>query len=357
MPCFTDDEVAAAHARIAMQQAVGLDVRWVASDEFDAMNPAMAPGHDAGRVVRRRATGTSTRRATCWPTPPRSSRAGVEVFERTAFTGLLRRRRRASPACGRRPATIATARVVLTGGPTLAAVGEAAGVRIPAGGARHQVVVTEDHPDFAPTGCRWCFDLASGIYWRPEEGGDDVGDEQPRRAAGQASRVRLGLLRVDARADGAARPDHRDGSACAGSGRRPSTSRPTTCRSSARRSTADGAVAGTMVAAAGGHGMMWGPGVSKAAADLALEGTTDVVDTPTSASTASTSTAAAASTPTPSPCPSPRSPDADPLNARSAHGRTREVALEHVTVVTRARQRGGPGRRRQRRRRADRSTG
>lgn len=43
--------------------------------------------------------------------------------------------------------------------------------------------------------------------------------------------------------------------------------------------TGDGAVAGTVVAAAGGHGMMWGPGVSRAAADLALGGVTDVVDT------------------------------------------------------------------------------
>jgi sarcosine oxidase subunit beta len=36
---------------------------------------------------------------------------------------------------------------------------------------------------------------------------------------------------------------------------------------------------GTTVAAAGGHGMMWGPGVARAAADLALTGTTDLVDT------------------------------------------------------------------------------
>ena len=43
--------------------------------------------------------------------------------------------------------------------------------------------------------------------------------------------------------------------------------------------TADGPVAGTTVAAAGGHGMMWGPGVARAAADLALTGTSDVVDT------------------------------------------------------------------------------
>jgi sarcosine oxidase subunit beta len=37
-------------------------------------------------------------------------------------------------------------------------------------------------------------------------------------------------------------------------------------------------VPGTTVAAAGGHGMMWGPGVARAAADLALHGRTDVVD-------------------------------------------------------------------------------
>ena len=43
--------------------------------------------------------------------------------------------------------------------------------------------------------------------------------------------------------------------------------------------TPEGPVSGTTVAAAGGHGMMWGPGVSRAAADLALTGATDVVDT------------------------------------------------------------------------------
>ena len=42
--------------------------------------------------------------------------------------------------------------------------------------------------------------------------------------------------------------------------------------------TPGGPVAGTTVAAAGGHGMMWGPGVAKAAADVALTGVTDVVD-------------------------------------------------------------------------------
>jgi sarcosine oxidase, subunit beta len=40
----------------------------------------------------------------------------------------------------------------------------------------------------------------------------------------------------------------------------------------------DAAVLGTVVASAGGHGMMWGPAVSRAAADLLLDGSTSVVD-------------------------------------------------------------------------------
>src|SRR5947207_5448050 len=41
----------------------------------------------------------------------------------------------------------------------------------------------------------------------------------------------------------------------------------------------DGPLAGLTVASAGGHGMMWGPAVARVAADLTLEGSTDVVDT------------------------------------------------------------------------------
>ena len=48
MPCFTDGEVEQAHARIAMQQALGLDVRWLDPAEFDELNPAVAPGRTLG---------------------------------------------------------------------------------------------------------------------------------------------------------------------------------------------------------------------------------------------------------------------------------------------------------------------
>ena len=275
MPCFTDAEVATAHARIAMQQRLGLDVRWVTSGEVDEMNPAMAPGQTLG---------ASYSAGDGYIEPPRNVlaytaalfTAGVRVCERTAFTGLVVE---GGHVTGVRTSTgeIATPRVVLTGGPSLAAVGEAAGVRIPSGGTRHQVVVTEPHPDFAADRLPMVFDLARGIYWRPCEDGVLWGMSNPDEAPGEATefdaayfevmRARMAALvpttgKVGLRKTWAATidftPDHLPilGPAIG----------------------ADGPVEGVFVAAAGGHGMMWGPGVARAAADLALTGRTDVLD-------------------------------------------------------------------------------
>jgi sarcosine oxidase subunit beta len=276
MPCFSEAEVAQAHARVAMQQRLGLEVRWVDAGEFDAMNPVVAPGMTMGASY---AAGDG------YIDPPSNVLAytaalftsGVEVFERTVFTGLVTSGERVT-AVRTSAGEIATDRVVLTGGPTLAAVGEAAGVRIPAGAARHQVVVTQDHPDVAADRLPMVFDVASGIYWRPEEGGIMWGmsnpDEQPGichefdwdyydRVRERVERLlpitaRLGLRRVWA-ATIDFTPDHLPilGPVL----------------------TADAIpLGGTVVAAAGGHGMMWGPGVSRAAADLAVDGKTDVLD-------------------------------------------------------------------------------
>jgi sarcosine oxidase subunit beta len=275
MPCFTEAEVATAHARIAMQQSLGLDVRWVSPDEVDAMNPAMAPGQTLGASY---AAGDG------YIDPPRNVlaytaalfTAGVRVCERTSFTGLVVEGGHVT-GVHTSAGDIATSRVVLTGGPTLAAVGEVAGVRIPASGARHQVVVTEAHPDVAADRLPMVFDLASGIYWRPHEGGVLWGMSNPEEQPGEATefdsayfetmRARMARLlpttgRVGLRKTWAATidftPDHLPilGPALG----------------------AGGPVEGVFVAAAGGHGMMWGPGVAKAAADLAVSGHTDVVD-------------------------------------------------------------------------------
>jgi len=48
LPCFTGADVAAAHERMAMQNSLGIDVRWLEPGEFDRMNPCVAPGLTRG---------------------------------------------------------------------------------------------------------------------------------------------------------------------------------------------------------------------------------------------------------------------------------------------------------------------
>jgi sarcosine oxidase, subunit beta len=267
LPCFTEADVDAARDRMAMQAALGVPVRWMAPGQVDAANPTLAPGQTRGGTF-------------CdqdgYISPPRNVtaytvallRGGVEVAEHVAFRGLL-------PGGGvdTSEGPIAAGLVVLTGGPKLAGVGRLAGIRIPSGGARHQVAVTERHPDLDASRVPMVFDLAAGLYWRPEEGGLLFGMSNPDEPPGENREVdqdyldrmrtrlarlvpvtaRLGLRRVWA-ATIDYTPDH-----LPIVGRAPGLDHVT-------------------VACAGGAGMMWGPAVARAAADVALTGRCDVLD-------------------------------------------------------------------------------
>jgi sarcosine oxidase, subunit beta len=271
LPCFTDADVAAARERMAMQSALGVPVHWLGPHEVDSINPTLAPGLTLGGTF-------------CavdgYITPPRNVaaytvaliRAGAEIAEHVSFEGLARDR---GAVCGVQTSQgrIDAGLVVLTGGPKLAAVGRLAGIRIPAGGARHQVAVTERHPDLAPFRVPMVFDLAAGLYWRPEEGGLLFGMSNPDELPGDNREVdegylalmrerlaklvpvtaRLGLRRIWA-ATIDYTPDH-----LPIIGRAPGLENVT-------------------VASAAGAGMMWGPAVARAAADVALTGSSDVVD-------------------------------------------------------------------------------
>ncbi|HEX3906352.1 MAG TPA: FAD-binding oxidoreductase [Mycobacteriales bacterium] len=276
MPAFSEPEIEQAHARIAMQQSLGLDVEWLDAAALDAMRTGMATGA---------ALGASYAAGDGYLEPPRNVLAytaalidaDVPIVERTRFTGLdvsdgaVRGVRTTA-------GTIATERVVLTGGPQLGAVGSLAGARVPVGGARHQVVVMEVSPDLPVHELPMAFDLASGIYWRPDESGglqwgmsnpDEPPGESPRFDEDYFAKMRARMAQVIPATAGLGvrrmwaatidyTPDHlpilgpviTDG----------------------------GPITGTVLAAAGGHGMMWGPGVAKVAADLAATGTTDLVD-------------------------------------------------------------------------------
>ena len=278
LPCFTEAEVAAAHERMAMQAGLGVPVRWLDPGEVDAANPTLAPGQTLG--------GTFCAQDG-FIMPPRNVaaytvaliRGGVEVREHVAFRGFAADGRGGAAADGRgvvvetSQGQIGAGRVVLTGGPKLAEVGRLAGLRIPAGGARHQVAVTERHPDLDPARVPMVFDLAAGLYWRPEEGGLLFGMSNPDEPPGDNREVDEGYL-AKMRARLAALV-------------------PVTAGLGLRRvwaATIDytpdhlpiigGApgLAGVTVACAGGAGMMWGPGVARAAADVALTGSSDVLD-------------------------------------------------------------------------------
>jgi sarcosine oxidase subunit beta len=276
MPCFTDAEVSSARDRIALQRSLGLDVEWWDADEVDRRPTGIATGATRGASY---AAGDG------YIDAPRNVLAytaalvalGVEVRERTAFTGLVVDRScvvGVDTSSGR----IDTGAVVLTGGPDLAAVGAAAGGRVVAHGARHQVVVTAPLPGTDPRDLPMVFDVGSGIYWRP---GEECGllwgmsnpDEQPGRAR-DVDTAYLALMQT-----------------------RMATLCPATAGLGLRRTWAatidytpdhlpiigpllrgDEPVTGAYVASSGGHGMMWGPGVSRATADLVLSGRTDLLD-------------------------------------------------------------------------------
>jgi glycine/D-amino acid oxidase-like deaminating enzyme len=278
----TEEDERAGRERVAMQRANGLDVTWLDASAAAAVGVTLSPdGHRGGSYV---ATDGAI-------DPPRNVRAyslamqaaGVELREQTTFTGL--RTEPARDGGGSRvvavetdAGTIETERVLLTGGPGLRAVGRAAGLRIPAGAARHTVAVLEPHPVFDVPRMPMVFDIGDGLYWRLEEGGLLFGWSDPDERPGEAREIdwaaydrararlagfvpvtrELGLRRIWA-ATIDYTPDHLP---IIGPGVTPD----------------GGPIEGVTVASAGGHGMMWGPGVARVAADLVTRGRTELID-------------------------------------------------------------------------------
>ncbi|MBU3750197.1 MAG: FAD-binding oxidoreductase [Mycobacterium sp.] len=277
IPCFTAVDVDQALDRIALQQRVGLDVEWLSGAEVDARRTGLARGLTLGASY---APGDgyieASRNVVAYTAALTANR--VEVRERCAFTGLRTAGGRVvgiDTAAG----PIAADRVVLTGGPSLGEVGALAGGPIPAGGARHQVVVTEPVRSVDVRELPMVFDLAHGIYWRPvDSGGLLWGMSNPEECPGEAvrfdddyyakARARMEVLfpaitGLGLRRTWAATIDY--------TGDHTPILGPLV--------TAEGPVEGTIVASAAGHGMMWGPAVAEAAADLAMTGSCSWLDT------------------------------------------------------------------------------
>ena len=273
----------AARDRVAMQRAVGLDARWVGVDEIRRLIPAMAgDGYRGGSYV---ATDG-------WVDPPRNvrayslamQRAAVALREGVGFVGTRtragRRGRREVTAVETTAGTIATPRVLLTGGPALHAVAAAAGARAWVGYVRHQVAVTERSDALHTDTTAMAFDLDAGLYWRPEEGGFLFGMSNPKELPGPGRSIDWPYLRS------MQRRLHRFVPATRGLGLKKAWAAtieytPDHLPIIGPLVLGDGTeVDGASIASACGHGMMWGPAVSRIAIDLSLTGATEVVERP-----------------------------------------------------------------------------
>ena len=251
---------------------------WLDAAEASRRRGDAGPGRPSRRVVHRhrRRHRSAAQRAGLLARDAGGGRRARANGPRSPACAPSRRRAAgsASPASRRSAGTIDTERVLLTGGPSLRSVGRLAGLRIPAGAARHTVCVLEPHPGLRRRADADGLRHRRGPVLAARGGRPAVRLQRPGRDARRGAPDRLGVPRADARAARRARAADQGTSACARSGSRPSTTRRTTCRSWARRSLPDGsAIEGVTVASPGGHGMMWGPGVARVAADLALRGT------------------------------------------------------------------------------------
>ena len=187
LPCFTETEVTAARERMAMQLDLGLDVEWLSPGEVDERDPTLAPGQTlGGTFCADDGYITPARNVTAYAMA--LARSGVVVREQVRFLGLRREGDRVT-GVDTSAGPVTADSVVLTGGAKLAEVGRLAGLRIPVGGARHQIAVTQPHPDLDPSRVPMVFDLPSGLYWRPEEGGLLFGMSNPAEPPGWATEV------------------------------------------------------------------------------------------------------------------------------------------------------------------------
>jgi len=262
--------------RVEMQREAGLGVRWVSAEEACELNPTLArEGHRGGSYFAEDGCVDPPRNVRAYSLA--MQRAGVDLRERTEFLGVRESDGRVV-AVQTSSGEITTDRVLLTGGPTVRAVGRLVGARIFAGGARHQVAVTEPHEAFAVERQPMVFDLASGLYWRLEEGGLLFGMSNPKEAPGPSRELDQPYLKKMKRRLGRWVP------ATAELGLRKAWAAtieytPDHFPIVGPLLRTDGSVLeGASVAVAAGHGMMWGPAVARIAAELALDGKTDVTD-------------------------------------------------------------------------------
>ena len=186
----TDDDERAGRERVAMQQANGSTCAGsTPARRRRPPAPSHRTGHRGGATSRPTGNRPATQRAGVLARDAGGRRGATRAhgFHRASARRLPRRvtRHRGRDRRGRHRdrARAADRR------PSLRAVGRLAGLRIPAGAARHSVAVLEPHPAFAVERMPMVFDIGAGLYWRLEEGGLLFGWSDPDEQPGEARRI------------------------------------------------------------------------------------------------------------------------------------------------------------------------
>ena len=209
--------------------------------------------------------------------------AGVELRERTAFTGLIVR----APASG----GAAVVGVETSAGPDRHGAGAAhrrpdpprgrAARRTPDPGRARPATRSASSSRTRPSmssGCRWSSTSARGSTGGSRRAGSLFGWSDPDEAPGEAREIDWPIYDGCARGSTALVPVTRE------LGLRKIWAAtidftPDHLPILGPAITPDGSqIDGVTIASAGGHGMMWGPGVARVAADLAIRGSTDLID-------------------------------------------------------------------------------
>ena len=233
MPCFSDAEVAAAHDRVALQQQAR--PRRCVVVRFGRRRYAYRHrcGCHDGLVVRtgRRLHRRAAQRAGLHrgARRPQGRRPGALPIHRAAYIGRPRRRRRHLRRADRHRARGAHRRTQTRRGRCGSGREGVGGRRAPPGGGhrtRHRVRRARRADGVRPPLRNL---LAARRSRRPA-----VGYEQSRRGPRSSGRLRRDLLSEGPRPDRGVTARPQGPRACAGHGRRRSTTPPTTCRSSGR---------------------------------------------------------------------------------------------------------------------------
>ncbi|ACZ38535.1 NAD(P)/FAD-dependent oxidoreductase [Sphaerobacter thermophilus] len=172
----TDDEVKTFRANAALQESLGVPVRWLDPAEIGALNPAVRVDDVLGATFCPRDGWADPYSATTGIA--RAARQlGVEIREETAATGFVIEGGRVR---GVRAGdeVISTPLAIICAGPHSRGVGELAGVDIPILPYRRMSFITEPF-DAVPATVPMTIEFRSGLYFHPESHGFLFGMANP----------------------------------------------------------------------------------------------------------------------------------------------------------------------------------